>query len=475
MNLSTVQTVFLLYSALSFLSAILIGALFWKRQDYSANLWIWGCLLTAIATAVTVYRSDIALIISFSLMISFETLSILLFSESLKQLGDNATKIKLNKLTLIIPVALFTLVEIEGSTGNGIVTPLMSATATLIFGIANIFCLYQAIQVRKKFTNQFFFGFLAAAFGIMSCLYLLRIINVAIGYSGYTFDTKILNIIIWFMLALFGAIRNLAYIVLRLHLGLAERSYLNTINLKLSQDLEERNSMILSLERLNRSASINALASTISHEINQPLGASILNAQFAEMKLESDPSNVSLFKELVKSILEDLNRASTIVKNLSRLSSNQNNSISNINLAESINQVIEISKGKLRASKIIMELDCPSHYQITVNLSEWQQVLINLINNAIDALDEVNADHKRIEVSAKQENKAIKIFIQDNGPGIKAGYESKIFDLMVSDKATGSGIGLWLSKNIINRFGGKISAHNVIDGGACFVIELPIA
>ena len=475
MNLSTVQTVFLLYSALSFLSAILIGALFWKRRDVSANLWIWGCLLTATATAVTVYRGDIALIISFSLMVSFEALSILLFGESLKQLGDSSNKTKFNKPILIIPVVLFALVEIQGLSSNGIVTPLMSATATLIFGIANVFCLYQAIQVRKKFSNRFFFGFLAAAFGIMTFLYLFRIINIAIGYSGFTFDTKILNIIIWFMLALFGSIRNLAYIVLRLHLGLAERSHLNTMNLKLSHDLEERNSMILSLERLNRSASINALASTISHEINQPLGASRLNAQLAEMKLDSDPSNVSLFKELVKSILEDINRASTIVKNLSRLSSNQNNSVSSVNLAESINQVIEISKGKLRTSNISVELDCASHHQINVNMSEWQQVLINIINNAIDALDGVNASQKRIDIDAKQEGKIVKISIRDNGRGIKAGQESKIFDLMVSDKVDGSGIGLWLSKNIINRFDGQIKAHNPVDGGACFVIELPSA
>jgi signal transduction histidine kinase len=298
---------------------------------------------------------------------------------------------------------------------------------------------------------------------------------VVIGYSGYTFDIKTLNVIIWFLIILFGSVRNLAYIVLRLHLGFAERSYLNTMNLKLSHDLEERNSMILSLERLNRSASINALASTVAHEINQPLGASRLNAQFAEMKLESDPNNVSLFKELVKNILEDINRASTIVKNLSRLSSNQNNSISNINLAESINQVIEISKGKLRASQIIMDLDCASHYQINVNMSEWQQVLINLINNAIDALDGIDASQKRIEMGVKQEGQIVKISIRDNGPGIKTGQDLKIFDLMVSDKPAGSGIGLWLSKNIINRFGGKISAHNVIDGGACFVIELAIA
>jgi signal transduction histidine kinase len=469
----TIQTLFLLYSAISLLSAILIGALFWGKKDFSANLWLCACLLTSIATAVTVFRSDISPMISFSLMVSLETLSIVFLGESLKQLGDNSSKAKFNKLLLIIPVALFAIVEIERSAGNGLVNPVMSATATTFFGLCNLFCLYQAVKVSKRFANRFFFNFLATMFVIVILLYFLRVINVVIGYSSYTFDIKTLNIIIWFLIALFGSVRNLAYIVLRLHLGFAEYKHLNNMNLKLSNILEERNEMILSLERLNRSASINALASTISHEINQPLGASRLNAQFAEMKLESDPSNISLFKGLIKSILTDIDRASTIVKNLSRLSSNQSNSVSNINLAESINQVIEISRGKLRVSKIIMELDCPRHYQISVNMSEWQQVLINVINNAIEALDAVNFGNKIINIAAKEEGKVIKIHIQDNGCGIKAGQESKIFDLMVSGKDTGSGIGLWLSKNIINRFGGEITAHNAIGGGACFVIKLP--
>jgi signal transduction histidine kinase len=469
----TVQTLFLLYSAISLLSAILIGALFWRKKDFSANLWLWACLLTSIATAVTIFRGNISPMISFSLMVSFETLSIVFLGESLRQLGDSSSKMKFNKFLLIIPVALFAIVEIERSASNGLVAPMMSATATFFFAICNLFCLYQAIKVSKKFTNRFFFNFLATTFGIVIFLYFLRIINIVIGYSGYTFDIKILNVIIWFLIVLFGSIRNLAYIVLRLHLGFAEYKDLNNMNLKLSNILEERNEMIISLQKLNRSASINALASTISHEINQPLGASRLNAQFAEMKLESDPSNVSLIKELVKSILEDINRASNIVKNLSRLSSNQKNSVAYVNLAESIDQVIEISKGKLRSSRTIIELNCASHYQINVNVSEWQQVLINVINNAIDALDETNIDHKKIEISAKQDGKTIKISIQDNGHGIEAGQESKIFDLMVSNKEAGSGIGLWLSKNIINRFGGEISAHNKSDGGACFVIELP--
>ena len=469
----TVQTLFLLYSAISLLSAILIGALFWGKKDFSADLWLGACLLTSIATAVTVFRGDISPMISFSLMVSFETLSVVFLGESLRQLGDKSSKAKFNKLLLVIPVALFAIVEIERSTGNGLVTPMMSATATSFFGLCNLFCLNQALKVSKKFINRFFFNFLATTFSIVTLLYFLRVINVAVGYSGYTFDIKTYNVIIWFLIVLFGSARNLAYIILRLHLAFAEYKHLNNMNLKLSNILEERNKMILSLERLNRSASINALASTVAHEINQPLGASKLNAQFAEMKLESDPSNVSLFKGLIKSILADIDRASTIVKNLSRLSSNQKNSVSLVNLAESIDQVIAISKGRLRSSKTSLEIDCASHYQINVNISEWQQVLINLINNAIDALDGIDSDSKKIGISAKQEGKVIKIFIRDNGPGIKADQETKIFEIMFSDKNTGSGIGLWLSKNIINRFGGEITAHNTIDGGACFVIELP--
>lgn len=471
----TIQTLFLFYSALSFLSATLIGALFWKRNDHSAKLWLWGCLLTAIATVITVNRTSIPLSISYSLMVSIEALSVLLFSESLKCLSASRSSMKLSWPTFVIPVTLFTVIEFSRQLAHGEITPAISALTTLTFAIANVFCLYQTAQAKKEFENKVFFNFLSIVFVIVTALYCTRILIILSGYSDHSFDIKTLNVIVWFALFLFGSIRNLAYIVLRLHLGFNEHSRLSSMNLRLSDVLEERNSMILSLERLNRSASINALASTISHEINQPLGASRLNAQLAEMKLDSDPSNVSLFKELVKSILEDINRASTIVKNLSRLSSNQNNSVSSVNLAESINQVIEISKGKLRASNISVALDCASHYQINVNMSEWQQVLINIINNAIDALDGVNASHKRIDIDAKQEGKIVKISIRDNGRGIKAGQESKIFDLMVTNKVDGSGIGLWLSKNIINRFDGEIKAHNPVDGGACFVIELPSA
>lgn len=245
------------------------------------------------------------------------------------------------------------------------------------------------------------------------------------------------------------------------------------MNLKLSSDLEERNRLILSLEKLNKSASINALASTIAHEINQPLGASKLNTQFIQMKLDSDPGNTSLLKEVVNNILSDIERAATIIKNLSGFKHSTSPSVSTINLLNSINEVAEISKSKLHNLKINLEVDCSPDLSIKINLSEWQQVLINLFNNAIEAVDQFGGKERKINISAIEQGGEIEIAIQDGGPGIPAGQESTIFDLMVTNKESGSGIGLWLTKNIINRNGGDITASNKVGGGACFTIKLP--
>lgn len=475
MILSTIQTIFLLYSALSLAAGILIASLFWGKNDLSAKLWIYGCFLTSIATSVTVFRNEIPVVISYSLMVSFELLSILLFSESLKRLSNNVIDKNIHWITLVVPTSLFLVVEIKRFISGGMVTPDITAISTFAFGAGNLYCLYQVRIVSKDFSNRIFFNFLAVIFGLSSMLYFLRVLNVFTGYSGFVFDLKPYNLIIWFSLSLLNSIRNLTYIVLRLHLGLSEYGRLNNMNIRLSNSLEERNGMIMSLQKLNKSASINALASTIAHEINQPLGATRLNAQFAEMKLESDPGNVSLFKDLIRTILSDINRASTIVQNLSRITANKGSVVTKVSVQDSVNEVIEISLSKLRASKIELKFECADEHQIAVNQSEWQQVLINLLNNAIEALEQNESKQKTIAILVTKRNTNIEISIEDSGPGIPESHQSQIFELLVTNKDAGSGIGLWLSKNIINRFGGNIKVHNKIDGGACFVIELPSA
>lgn len=474
MSIYAIEAFFYLYSALSLSAAVLIAALFWGKDDVSSKFWAWGCLLTSIATAITPHRKEIPLAISFSLMVSLELLSIQLIRESLIHLSSRKPVKLFSESTWISPIVFFLVLEVWRYLNNNNVAQGMSALVTFMFGISNVMCAGQASITSKEFTNRIFFNFLAVIFWGIATLYFARAANIVTGRIVFVFDSEVFNLTIWFLIILLGSIRNLSYIVLRLHLGFTEHSRLNNMNLRLSNILEERNELIISLQRLNRLASMNALSSTIAHEINQPLGASSINAQFAKLKLDSEPQNIPLLKEIVMRIIRDINRASSIIKNLSRISSNEINTISTISLNKSIDEVLEISRKKLQNLQIVTTVNCSPEHYIKANPIEWGQVLLNLINNSIEALQDGGSTQKLIEISAIKINKVIRITFQDNGKGLNIGQELKIFELFSSYKDTGTGIGLWLSKDIVEKYGGKITASNRHEGGACFTIELPI-
>ncbi|MBU3621552.1 hypothetical protein [Polynucleobacter sp. CS-Odin-A6] len=123
----TIQTLFILYSAISFSAGALIAALFWKKNDGSARLWIFGCVATSTATIVTVFRAEIPLFFSYSMMVSLETISVLLFAESLKRLSAHESNYRISWFTPALPVILFVIVEFERHLNNGQITPLITA------------------------------------------------------------------------------------------------------------------------------------------------------------------------------------------------------------------------------------------------------------------------------------------------------------------------------------------------------------
>ena len=471
-NLS-IQTFFLFYSALSFLAAIVIAALFWKKNDRSANLWIASCVLTAIATAVTVNRGSIPSIISFSLMVSFEALSLFFLSESLKRLSVSVKVVSYSKLTWLVPSALFVVTAIDSYRSGAAVTPFMTAAAAFTFGFANLYCFYFTQQIGKQFSNRLFLNFIGLAALAVSLMSMIRGLNVLSGYSAFAFDLKSYNIVIWFLTALLCSIRNLAYIVLRLHLGFSEHNLLNNMNLRLSNVLDERNRLIFSLENFNRTASINALASTIAHEINQPLGALRINAELAGKKIASGATDIALLEKINKEAIEDIDRASEIVKSLVNLANRKTNQPVVLELVAATKEVVEVSRTRLRDEGVVVEINSPDRCYARVNPTEWQQVLINLLNNAIDSLQVSSKTTKQIVITLRPEADFIEMTIQDNGVGIPAGQEEKIFELLVTNKESGSGVGLWLTKDIIKRYQGEIFAKNIDDSGACFTVRLP--
>ena len=472
MHFFTIQSIFLFYSAISIFCGLLLIGFFWGRKDLSARIWIASCFLSTFATMVTVYRDQIPLQVSYSLMVSIETFALLSLSQSLWNLLPGY-KVTRGFFQLLIVVTVFFLSqEALLFLGDGKLTPTMSLLTSSTWVFVDLFCAYSAYRVAKQFQHKLFLQIIAVVFLSSSLLFVMRVVNMLGGDSHSAFDPQIFNFIIYFGIAILSTFRNLLYIFLRMHLGFTEHSRLNNMNMRLNNVLDERNQMINSLAKLNKSAEVNALASTVAHEVNQPLGASKLDAQFALHILKEHPENAAALQNAVQSLVGNIDRASNIIRNLSNLSRKSNLEREKIALNQLLLDVVEVSKGRCSKLGIHIEFIAEQDIKVYTNSGELQQVLINLINNAIDELEIAKITNGKILIFTKQVDRFVRIYVQDNGRGVPKDKEKTIFELLHTDKDGGSGIGLWLSQSIITRWNGKLWYESAPQGGSIFIVEL---
>lgn len=474
MQFFTIQSVFLFYSAVSIFCALLLTGLFWGRQDTSARIWIASCFISSLATMVTVYRDRIPLQISYSLMVSLETLALLLLGQSLWSLIPEYKVAKGVVRVVVVVGGFFVLQEILRYLGDGKLVSSMSLLTACTWVFVNLFCAYSALQVSRLFQNRLFLNLMAAIFFCSSLLFMFRTINMMTGLGHSVFDLQIYNFVIYFGIAIFSSFRNLIYIILRMHLGFAEHGRLNNMNMRLNNILEERDQMILSLTKLNKSAEVNALASTVAHEVNQPLGASKIDAQFALHILKERPENIPALKAALESMVGNIDRASGIIRNLSNLSRKSNLAEERVLINKLLLEVVQISRGRCRNLGIAIDFKADQDFLVIANAGELQQVFVNLINNAIDEIEVAEIKSGAIHLHAQQVGQSVHIHVQDNGRGIPLGKEKAIFELLHTDKDGGSGIGLWLSQYIVSRWGGKIWCEPASTGGSDFIVQLSL-
>jgi len=243
-------------------------------------------------------------------------------------------------------------------------------------------------------------------------------------------------------------------------------------NEKITELLKEKERLIYGLMKANKTAATGALSASIAHELNQPLGASNLNIQFLKMKLEKGVLNPELGKEILDSLEADNKRAATIVKSLRSIFTEGELNAQEVQLGDLISKVLDIVKPELKSKNIQIQLLVDEGLMIRVNSSEIEQVILNLLNNAIQALAKSGTLQRRIAIEATQVGEAIRLSVSDNGPGVPADFKSHLFELLSTTKQTGMGLGLWLCKHIVTRYCGSIHYEDAVGGGAKFVIEI---
>jgi C4-dicarboxylate-specific signal transduction histidine kinase len=230
------------------------------------------------------------------------------------------------------------------------------------------------------------------------------------------------------------------------------------------------------LAHLNRQSTAGELSASIAHELRQPLGAILSNTETAELMLDSPTRN----DEEIKTILADIKRADlraeAVIERLRQLFSKSEVEARDVNLNETVREVIGILAAQAAAHNVTLKIALISDPLIVKgDRVQLEQVILNLVVNAIDALAKTSTDNRRIKVRTGlvDENTA-ELSVFDNGPGVRPDVLKQIFEPFFTTKQGGMGMGLAISRTIVEAHGGRLSAENRAGGGVIFRLTLPM-
>jgi two-component system NtrC family sensor kinase len=226
-------------------------------------------------------------------------------------------------------------------------------------------------------------------------------------------------------------------------------------------------------------ASIGQLAAGIAHEINNPVAIMVEEAGWISDLLEEEEfregKNLDEFHRALKQIRTQGQRCKEITHKLLSFARKTDARIQNININELLEEVVSLSAQRAKYANVEINTRFQSDLPlVSLSQSEMQQVILNLINNALDAMDKEGGT---LNIASHLEKSHIVIAVEDNGPGIERENLARIFDPFFTTKPVGKGTGLGLSicYGIIQKMGGKIEVQSVIGRGTKFTIYLPVS
>jgi C4-dicarboxylate-specific signal transduction histidine kinase len=239
--------------------------------------------------------------------------------------------------------------------------------------------------------------------------------------------------------------------------------------------LEERETLIASLLKANKTSTTGALSASIAHEINQPLGAIQINSEYLQKKIGEEELDRNLITRIAQDIASDNMRAARIIRTLKAIFTEKYDAVTEYaHVQEVVDSVLLLSKSDLDDKKIQVEINIKKSVEIPMSFGEAQQLFLNLINNSVQALASLNFQHKKIVILGQEQGEHTVIRIEDNGLGISVDQQKNLFDLFASTKREGMGLGLWLCNHIVTRHGGQILYDKNYQEGAAFEIRFDL-
>ena len=222
------------------------------------------------------------------------------------------------------------------------------------------------------------------------------------------------------------------------------------------------------------------LASGLAHEINQPLAAILRNAEAAEMYLQHPSPDLDEIRAILADIRTDDERAGHVIDRMRGLLKRHTLDTRRLDVGSLVGDVAALLRVDAAVRQVKLNVDVPGDLpHVRGDRVHIQQVLLNLVLNGMDALNGASPEDRRVTVTARLDVASgaptVEIGVDDDGPGIPAGTLAQIFDPFFTTKPNGMGMGLAISRTIVESHGGRLWAENKFGGGAAFRFTLPIA
>jgi C4-dicarboxylate-specific signal transduction histidine kinase len=229
------------------------------------------------------------------------------------------------------------------------------------------------------------------------------------------------------------------------------------------------------LAHANRVATMGQLSASIAHEINQPVGATLINAGTAARWLARQPPNLEEARQSIDRIISDSNRAANIVSRIRDFSKKAVAHEGDLEINEAILEIMTLARAAVSDHGVLVKMQLSDGLpRILGDRVQLQQVILNLIMNAIEAMSEVSEGSRELLISASEaESGSVLVAVSDCGPGLPANSEH-LFEAFYTTKASGLGMGLAICRSIVQNHGGRLWAKPNEPRGAVFCMMLPI-
>jgi signal transduction histidine kinase len=230
------------------------------------------------------------------------------------------------------------------------------------------------------------------------------------------------------------------------------------------------------LAHINRYSLAGELTAMIADELSQPLGAIMANAETAELIMKSPTPDLPEIAEIIADIRRDDERAVEVIRRLRLLLKKAPFELKNLDLNEVAGETVQLLSAWAIAREVsLTSLVASTPLPIGGELVQLQQVIINLVVNATDALSSRPSSERRITVSTARDSDSADLSVSDTGPGIPSDKLKEIFEPFFTTKPQGMGMGLSIARTIVEAHAGQLAAENRAGRGAAFRIRLPLA